>query len=832
MNSSRTTETRFVVSLSQADPADPDAVGVKAANLAALRSAGFNVPDGVVLVANAYTEFAEQLADDSDVQAISDEIRAQLADSLVEFGHRHLAVRSSSVAEDLSGSSFAGQYETVLNVHGTREVEVAVLRCWVSASAPTVDEYRRRRGLSEAPMAVLIQGMVDAVAAGVAFSANPVSGRRDEVVINAVKGLGDRLVAGEVSPDEWTVRDSDVYCETSAGGAIDAAQAEAIAETTRSVANHFGEPQDVEWAIDRNGQLHVLQARPITSIPKPPVAPIPIDFDVPAGFWQRDPSHQPRAGYHVDLLFFPITRRTTQRWAHEFGYIFDGIEMHEFGLWPYVRMVPVGGKERPTPPQWVMWLAARLMPTLRHRIRNAEDAVHSHKADRFVERWYETWQPELAEAIASYRDADLTSMTDTDLDRHIDSAHELVERGFDVHNLLTGSLAIILYELASMCEELLEWDLGRTLELVSGTSYKSTEPARRLHDLAEIASTKPGVIEMLSNPGDTDPDSIESVDAEFAELFAEYLREYGCRALGYSVAEPTLAEMPNVFVDMIRGQLGAGYDPKTHEESSAKLRQEAVDEARRMLDSEEADRFESSLERARRAYPVREDNEFFTISAPIALLRYAILELGRRLVNREVISERDDVRFLKYQQARSALHHPERLHDLVQLRKGQRAWAVKNPGPPSYGEPPLEPPSFDFLPSEARIPMEALLWNFEHQMAMGLASESGTASTLHGFAASPGQYTGPVRVVMDETDFDKLQPGDVLVCPITSPVWSVLFPSIGALVTDVGGVLSHPAIIAREYQIPAVVATGDATERLADDDIVTVDGAGGLVKLQ
>lgn len=816
-----------LVELSRADPACTEQIGIKAANLAALLQAGFDVPDGVILRTHVHAQ-AIGNGRDSDAASVLTEIRNELVDALASFGSGLLAVRSSSPREDLAEGSFAGQYETVLNVNGFAEVEKAVRLCWESASSPQVTTYRRERRVAAAPMAVLIQRMVDARASGVAFSANPVTGLRSEIVINAVPGLGDRLVSGEVSPDQWTVHDGRAESAGTPHQAINQSQVLAIAELTRSVETHFGVPQDVEWAIE-DGRVVVLQARPITALPDPPVEPTPIDFEVEPGFWQRDPSHSPRAGYHIDLLFFPLIRRTSQRQAEEFGYLFDGLEMREFGFWPYLRMVPLGGKGRPTPPRWGMWLAARLVPSVRARVKAAATAVRTNKADRFVQRWYETWHPEQARAIAEHLSVDLRSLSDDELQRHIDSTHDLLERGMDIHSLLAGSLAIVLYDLAAVCRELLDWDLSQTLHLAQGTSYKSTEPARRLNELARMADARPALREILNQRGDDHPD-LESVAPELADAFSSYLRDYGCRAVGYSVAEPTLAEMPRVFLHMIRGQLEVGYDPKRHHESSEGLRRRAAEEARHRLGPGERDRFERSLARAMRAYPVREDNEFFTISAPIALLRYAILELGERLADRGLIRERDDVRFLELERARSALSHPKSLDSIVRLREGQRAWAESNPGPAFYGDPPPGPPSFDFLPADARLPIEALLWSFEEMMALGFPPDGEAGSSLRGIPASPGQYTGPVRVVIDETDFDKLQPGDVLICPITSPAWSILFPTVGALVTDTGGVLSHSAIIAREYHIPAVVASGEATSRFMDGQIVAVDGGSGIVR--
>ncbi|MGA7271871.1 MAG: PEP-utilizing enzyme, partial [Acidimicrobiia bacterium] len=202
-------------------------------------------------------------------------------------------------------------------------------------------------------------------------------------------------------------------------------------------------------------------------------------------------------------------------------------------------------------------------------------------------------------------------------------------------------------------------------------------------------------------------------------------------------------------------------------------------------------------------------------------------------VARGVTDETDDVLYLELDEAVAALAEDTELRSLVRQRRGEQAWINAHPGPPSYGTPPPGPPSFDFLPADARPLMESILWSNEVIMAVDETNREADSpdAIVTGMGGSPGEYTGPVRVVMDESEFDKVRPGDVLVCPATSPVWSVVFPVIGALVTDTGGLLSHPAIIAREYRIPAVVATGNATPRLHDGDLVTVDGTAGTVKL-
>jgi pyruvate,water dikinase len=208
------------------------------------------------------------------------------------------------------------------------------------------------------------------------------------------------------------------------------------------------------------------------------------------------------------------------------------------------------------------------------------------------------------------------------------------------------------------------------------------------------------------------------------------------------------------------------------------------------------------------------------------------LEAGKRFVARGHLDCIDDVFDLEFDEVVRALVDSASVRHIVEKRQGERNWAIANPGPASYGPVPSPPPSFASFPKEARFLAEGVTWALEQIFA---TEQSGRvqrdASRIEGISASTGEYTGKVRVIREESEFSKIQPGDVLVCPITSPVWSMVFPNIGALVTDSGGILSHSAIIAREYRIPAVVATGNATSLLTDGQVVTVNGDRGLVEL-
>jgi len=834
------TPTKFVVGLSELNSDDVGQAGAKAANEAELRRAGFRVPDAVVLTTDAYEYFLEanDIKPDREPEgilsaSIPEAILEALHAGVAEFGGNPVAVRSSAVAEDLPGASFAGQYETILNVRGEEALRDAVLKCWASAFSPRAVDYLDKQGLSSNGMAVLVQKMVPANVAGVAFSANPVSGDRDEVVVNAVRGLGERLVSGEASPDEWTAKNGQVQCQRAPEEAIDADKVRVIADMARRVEAHFGAPQDIEWAL-ADGKLYVLQTRPITMLPDETPELVPVPIEVPPGFWQMDTTRAPAPACPMMWVVLNVAEPGISLMASEFGLLTEGQEFAVIGGWLYNRLKPLGGKEPPAVqlPKPIMQLMVRLVPMMRARLKKAIEAIREDKPVNIINKWHDEWLPELKGEVAHFLDVALGDLPDTALIQHFDDVLDFTRKMIGYHALLGTSINLLLYELASTCRELLGWDEAQVFELVSGTSHKSTEPADQLYKLAQMAQERPAVRALLEDINERTVERLMEVDREFADAFNNYQKYYGCRTLRLDIMDPTLAEQPILTLSLISDQIVTGYDPADAEAELEQIRSRKVTQARAMLagQSEALARFERALKRAHMAYPLREANQFYTFSEPMALIRYTVLEIGNRLADRGMIAERDDVFFLHKEEACSALLHGGNHKALIRRRKGEMAWAEANPGPPYYGEPPA-PPSFDFLPREPRLIMESLIWSFNQMMEYeGSSREQKVGETLTGIPASAGKYTGPVRIILNESQFHKIQPGDVMVCPMTSPVWSVLFPSIGALVTDSGGLLSHPAIIAREYRIPAVVATGNATSILRDGQIVTVDGETGKVE--
>ena len=822
---------------------DAGRVGAKAAALSRLRLAGFPVPPGVSVPVDAFAP------DDGGLRDVTAERLRDLVSSAL--GPGPYAVRSSGISEDGAEASFAGQFDTLLDV-SLHDLDEAVIRCHASRRSARVDAYASAERVE---LAVLIEPMVAAEAAGVAFTRDPVTGA-DRVVVEAVPGPGERLVSGRATPQRWVVDpDASVPVEDPTGpygtdGPLDADKARAVADLARRVAAASGTPQDIEWAWS-DGTLWLLQARPITAIggsgtsPAPAAAggdggeQIPIPVIVPPGAWVRDDFHEP-----VPLSPFGRVLLTEQiikvfpRVFEEFGLLIDHAETRHIGGWIYMRMVPLGapppragGRATAPPPRWLLRMLLRTHPALRRRIRTAGRAVAEDRAAAIARQWVEEWKPE---HIADLRRVPhLASLSDAELAAELD--HRIRVLGHRAHVTVTMAYVIPMYELYLACRDLLGWDALEMLRLLEGLSTTSTEPARAMAPLVEQARSRPELLELLDEADESTLSRLRVEAPEFAAAVDVHLAEFGHRALRYDVIDPTLAEVPHLLLHLIAQQAQSGFDAARSEDEAEARREAAAAHARSIIAerrvASDSDRFERALARARDAYPLWEDRVVWTFGTQAAQLRYCGLEIGTRLAARGQLTEPADVFLLEAADAAAALSDGDDRTERVRFHRGQRNWAIAHPGPVTYGPEPPEPP-LDLLPPAARLVNEALLWAISPtgQFFGDRVTPTGD-SLVSGTPASAGRHTGTVRVIRGEDEFDQVQAGDVVVCRVTSPTWSIVFPTMGALVTDVGGVLSHPAIIAREFGVPCIVGTGNATSVLATGQLVTVDGTSGVVRV-
>lgn len=797
---------RKTIRLGEAAELAVEEIGHKASTLAKLSHTDIPIPDGMILT----TPWVGEASDE--------DLRRVLEDGFARLGGP-LAVRSSALAEDTEERSFAGQYETVLSVKNLDDLVDAVHAVARSGESERVKAY----GEGGPDVAVLIQKMVDAVAAGVAFTADPVTGERSVTIVSSVSGLGDRLVSGEVNPDEWEVRAGSVTERRTPESSISEDMVRQVASLAEEVAKHLGAPQDIEWAFDGE-TLYLLQSRPITGLPE--VEPIEPDLTPPDdGYWMLDGSHYPSPMSPMAASFYlPALTAAASEAFHDWGLLMEGIQNRTVGWRVYGKLIPLGGKERPAPPWWLMGVLARIAPPIRKQVRKARHSFESGRMEKVIERWWTEWRPEFKAEIKRLESVGLDELDDRQLLDHLDDTISFVRRGQRVHFELFPPYMVAVAELVRFCEDDLGWSKAKATELLGGLSTMSSEPARRLHEVAQTARSNPAITDLLEQE-DLSLDTLRAADSEFAEKVDSYLDEFGVRATAYDVIAPTLGEQEHLVLSAIRSE--ADYDPEHVEQMQTRAREEAIAEAREQLsdDPDALDEFEKHIERVTAAYPVREDNIFFTDNAPVGLVRLTALEIGRRLADRGLIEEPDHAVFLTIEEAKESLTDGLARHESVRTRRGEREWALRHTPPDSFGNDPGPPPDMRAMPEGVRRLMEAISFFMEHDMT------AETGDGLSGISASAGSYTGPARVVLTEDDFHRVKPGDVLVCPITTPAWSVLFGRIGGLVTDTGGLLSHSAIVAREHGIPAAVGTGAATSKIEDGQTVTVDGTTGKVKI-
>lgn len=718
-----------------------------------------------------------------------------------------VAVRSSAVAEDGPEASFAGQYGSYLDIGDPADLVAAIRRCVESGDSVSVRRYTDRADIPGSEVAVIVQRMLAPKIAGVAFSVDPVSGA-DHVVIEAVSGVGERLLAGEQAGERWEVGGR-LVCVTRRG-VLDEDDARLVAERCREVAAATAHPVDIEWARER-GVLYLLQARPITTVPLEPTA--------------RPPERQtfirePRFDRPLHPLSFstwlPRHGEVITEMFEKFGVPLARQDNRRFLGRVYGRSVPLVGTEKdgPAPPPALMRILMSVHPSLRRRLRNARAWNGEEKIAELMDRWEREGRGSIRAETLRLRQRDLSSLTDEGLTDHFDEViHHLVETARRHFELAFAALLIPTGRLGMFVEEHLGWPAGEVIGLVQGYGESSTDHGVAVRALYDALG----------------PGGVERAATDLSWLLgrpetAEYLEQHGHRVVG-DLSQPTDAEDPGRFVDHLRrleGHSDHSADPKRHAQELESRAVERLSEAR--LVSE----FQGLLGLARRGRPYNDETELMTLDV-LALVRYAALEGARRLQREGRILHEEDVFYLELDELIGTLRAPSyRLPDIERRRREHR-WAEANPAPDYLGPAPAPPPPPSAIPRKARPTIGAVLW-------AGAALESSPAPSdersggLRGTPGSPGVAAGTVRVIRSESDFDRIQAGDIVVCPTTVAAWSPIFGAIAGLVAEHGGPLSHPATLAREYGLPAVLGVAGATDLLEEGTRVRVDGGAGKVE--
>jgi rifampicin phosphotransferase len=863
----------YTVRLDEIGRDDLALAGGKGANLGELSLAGLPVPPGFVVTTGAYDAFVEasgfgeeivalasppETEDANAFEAAAGEIRAlfsggevpaELAQEIEaaygELGESPVAVRSSATAEDLAGASFAGQQETYLNVRGIGALMGAIKDCWASLWTARAMAYRARQGIDaeDVSLAVVVQRMVESRAAGVMFTANPANGRRDQASISAAWGLGESVVGGSVTPDSIVVdkesgrvisretADKDVMTVYSGSGTeerpvpegrrdqpvLDDATAAELARYGARIEDHFGSPQDIEWALADD--FFIVQARPITALPEPMADP-PTDWGVPdpKGMYARasivEQMPDPLTPLFADLVQDAVPRSLRKLMNEFFGENSVGENDLGFPLingyaYYYYRLATF----------W--WLLFKMPSAVR--------LLTSGDTGGGQARWREYAHPRYAGLVEDREARPVDEMPAGDL---LAGVEELLEAGAEYYTSVQTiiPLAAISEIMFTQFYERLVRREGdpQAQTFLLGFDSLPIRAEKSLYDLGTWTRDHPDLAGALeSTPSERALELLQRAEPpagvdeetwnEWRSRFQVHLDRYGHTVYNLDFATPVPADDPAPLFDTLGFYVrGEGQNPYERQGRTASRREAAALAVRSRLDAPRQRIFGTLLQWAQSVAPMRED-ALSDVGLAWPLMRRMLLELGRRLRDTGAIEEGSDVFWLRRDELQSAADSL----DAGQTRLDSLAGAVEGRKMLWRGQRRATPPQL--LPEDS--------WFMVMQGLMPAAADEQTGDTIRGVGASQGRITAPANVLRGSEDFGRMRPGEVLVAGITTPAWTPLFAVASAVVTDVGGPLSHSSIVAREYGIPAVLGTGVATRRIRTGQTIQVDGDAGTVTL-
>ncbi|MFD7203300.1 rifamycin-inactivating phosphotransferase [Streptomyces sp. NPDC059893] len=860
---------QYVLDLQDVDGTQVAVVGGKGAHLGGLsRIEGIRVPGGFCVTTDAFRRIIAEapLIDDrldrlsrlnpddrEAIRTLSAEIRrtieeiaipgdlaAAITRALSLLGDQAAyAVRSSATAEDLPTASFAGQQDTYLNVMGPTEILQHVSRCWASLFTERAVTYRQRNGIDHRTvhMAVVVQRMVFPHASGILFTADPVTGNRKVATVDAGFGLGEALVSGLVNPDVFKVRDGEVVEKAiaakqravhalPAGGtqevaiesqrqgqpALTDAQAVRLVQLGRRIEAHFGRPQDIEWCLVDDG-FQIVQSRPITTL-----FPIPEADD-------RE-NHVYVSVGHGQMMTDPM-------------------KPLGFSMWQLTAMVPMqeaGGRlfvdvtrrlASPASRAGLLEAMGKGDPLIRHALETVLDR------DGFV--------PSLPDASPGGRPAggapapidtdpalvtglierSQASVADLERDIRTKTGPELFDfllEAFEEHKRVLSDPLSIQAIMAGMeatwwlNDKLQEWlgekNAADTLTL-SAPDNITSEMGLALLDVADVIRPQPEVVAFLQGvDGDDFLDELAKLagGTEARDAIEAYLDRYGMRCVGeIDITRPRWRERPGTLVPVILDNV-RNFEPGAAERrfeqgrlKAQKKEQDVLSRLRALPDGDrKADEVKGMIDRVRTFIGYREYPKYGIISRYFVYKQALLAEAGR-LVQADVLHGKEDVFYLTFQE----FHDVARSHQVNDELIRQRKEAFR-----SYHA--LTPPRV--LTSDG----EALTGAYRR--------DDVPAGALVGVPVSAGTIEGRARVILDMADAD-LEAGDILVTAFTDPSWSPLFVGIAGLVTEVGGLMTHGAVIAREYGLPAVVGVEQATRLIRDGQRIRVHGTDGYVEI-
>jgi phosphoenolpyruvate synthase/pyruvate phosphate dikinase len=868
-----------VVDLREIDQTQVAVVGGKGAHLGELsRIDGISVPPGFCVTTAAFRRILEgvpsiddrldrlaRLSPDDreairtgsaevrrtlEAVAVPDDLAAAITSALARLGEgaapgerAAYAVRSSATAEDLPGASFAGQQDTYLNVVGAEAIVRHVSRCWASLFTERAVTYRLRNGFDhrKVQMAVVVQQMVFPDAAGVLFTADPVTSNRKVVSVEATFGLGEALVSGLVNTDVYTVRDGEIVAKAIAAKqraihaspgrgtreepiepaqqeqpALTDAQVVQLAQLGRRIEAHFGRPQDVEWCLVDDG-FQIVQSRPITTL-----FPIP-EVDDRDNHVYVSVGHQQMMTDPMKPLGLSVWQLTTPRpMAEAGGRLF--VDVTQGLAAPATRdgLVEGFGRIDPLTGDAMRTVVERsdFLPSLPDGpAPGAPSFPGGAPAPVETDPAIVTELIERAEASLAALARDIRTTSGPALfDFIVADIGELQRMMWDPQ-----STQVIMAGMEAtwwLHDQLQEWlgEKGAVDTLTQSVPHNVTsEMGLALLDVADVIRPHPGVVAFLhdvEDEGFLDDDRLAELEGgpEARDAIRTYLDTYGMRCVGeIDITRARWRERPTTLLPMILSNV-ENFAPGAGERRFEQGRQEAVQAEREVLErlralpdgERKAEEAKRVIDRVRTFTGYREYPKYSMISRYM-LYKEALLREAERLVQAGVLREEEDIFFLRFQE----LHEVVRTNRVDDELIDQRRDAFR-----SYAA--LTPPRV--LTSDG----EAVAGEYRR--------DDLPAGALVGLPVSAGTIEGRARVILDMADAD-LELGDILVTAYTDPSWSPLFIAVAGLVTEVGGLMTHGAVVAREYGLPAVVGVEHATEVIRDGQRIRVNGTDGYVEV-
>jgi pyruvate,water dikinase len=861
----------YVLELQEIDETQVAVVGGKAAHLGALsRIEGIRVPAGFCVTTDAFRRILADApsidepldrlslltADDrgsirtlsAEIRgilegiAIPDDLAAAIIGALARLGeHDAYAVRSSATAEDLPAASFAGQQDTYLNVVGPAAIIEHVSRCWASLFTERAVAYRLRNGFDhrKVHMAVVVQQMVFPEAAGILFTADPVTGNRQVVSVEASFGLGEALVSGLVNADTYQVRDGEVIARSVAtkqlaidasptGGtqertieperqaqpALTDAQVVRLAHLGRWIETHFGRPQDIEWCLVGDG-FQIVQSRAITTLfPIPAVDDGENHVYVSVGHQQMmtDPMKP------LGLSFWQLT--TPRPMAEAGGRLF--VDVTQILASPASResLLEVMGKGDPLIRDALQTILDRgdFIPSVPDEgpawtPPGAPAPIETDPAivDELIGR---------TQASIAALKRDIQSLSGSALlDFILADIQELRRLLFDPesHGVFMSAMEATWW----LNEQLQAWlgEKNAADTLTRSVPHNVTsEMGLALMDVADVIRPHPFVVAFLQQVQRVEDegflDELPTLPGgrEARDAIQAWLDTYGMRGAGeIDITRPRWSERPITLVPLILDHVrnferGAGEQRfEQGRQEAGEKEQELLERLRALPDGEQkAEEVKRKIDLVRTFIGYREYPKYGMVSRYF-VYKQALLEEAERLMQAHVLHEEEDIFYLTFQE----------LHDVVRANQvdGQLIRERKD----------------EFRSYEALTPPRVLTSDGEG-IAGAYRRDDVPAGALVGVPVSAGTIEGRARVILDMAEAD-LEPGDILVTAYTDPSWTPLFVAIEGLVTEVGGLMTHGAVIAREYGLPAVVGIEQATQLIQDGQRIRVHGTEGYVEI-